>query len=45
MIYDLMGDRKNAVSDYRSVINLDNHTAAIIDARQYLNRPYVDSIE
>tara|TARA_B100000029_G_scaffold514878_1_gene619434 strand:- start:6192 stop:7319 length:1128 start_codon:yes stop_codon:yes gene_type:complete len=45
MIYDLSGQRKNAVANYRLAINLDNHTVAMVEARKYLNRPYLNSIK
>ena len=44
-IHDLRGNRSLAVEDYRSAVRLDNYSAAMTEARQYLRRPFEPRVE
>jgi len=44
-IHDMRGDRSLAVRDYRSAVRLDNYTAAMAEAREYLRRPFAPRVE
>ena len=39
-IHDLRGNRSLAVEDYRSAVRLDNYSAAMTEAREYLRHPF-----
>lgn len=40
MIFDLKGERRQAVANYRAAVSLDNYTSAMTKAEQYLKHPY-----
>lgn len=43
-IHDAQGRRELAVADYRSALALDNHTSAMVKAREYLKTPLGSSM-
>ena len=40
-VYDLQGKRLQAIAQYRRVIDLDNRTVAVRQAKFYLEEPFV----
>ena len=41
-VFDLQGDRRNAIEYYKKCIGLNNLSSAIKESKQYLNKPYTD---
>ena len=41
-VFDLQGDRRNAIEYYKKCIGLNNLSSAIKDSKQYLKKPYTD---
>ena len=41
-VFDLQGDRRNAIEYYKKCIGLNNLSSAIKDSKQYLKEPYTD---
>ena len=41
-VFDLQGDRRNAIEYYKKCIDLNNLSSAIKDSKQYLKKPYTD---
>ena len=40
MIYDLKGERRKAVANYRAAVKLENYTTAVTKAKRFLKEPY-----
>jgi len=41
MVYDLLGNRTEAINQYQKVIELDNRSSAVLEAKVYLNTPFI----
>ena len=41
-VFDLQGDRRNAIEYYKKCIGLNNLSSAIKESKQYLKKPYTD---
>ena len=41
-VFDLQGDRRNAIEYYKKCIGLNNLSSAIKESKQYLKKPFTD---